>query len=98
MGRTSTTGLVRDTGVPDRSPVAAVFGPYPVADPAGQAFAIVLVPTEVTGMSGSYLHWGVVQISSTNFLIVVIMLAVFAVAVAVPMRGRRHGHDRKDAL
>lgn len=45
-------------------------------------------------MSGSYLHWGVVQISLTNFVIIVVMLVVFALAIAVPF-GRRQ-HDRDD--
>jgi hypothetical protein len=47
-------------------------------------------------MNGSYLHWGVIQISLTNFLIIVLMLVVFALAITVPF-GRRHHHEnRKD--
>jgi uncharacterized membrane protein len=52
--------------------------------------------TEVAGMSGSYLHWGVIQISLTNFVVIVVMVVVFALAITVPMRGHRHDHDRKD--
>lgn len=47
-------------------------------------------------MSGSYLHWGVIQISLTNFALIIAMVVVFALAIAVPMRGHRHHKDRKD--
>lgn len=49
-------------------------------------------------MSGSYLNWGVIQISVTNAIVILAMLAVFALAIAVPMRQRGHRHDtaRKD--
>jgi len=44
-------------------------------------------------MSGTYLHWGIIQISLTNALVIVIMLVVFALAVLVPFNKR---HDRGD--
>lgn len=44
-------------------------------------------------VSGVYLHWGVIQVSVTNLLIILIMLAVFALAILVPFTGR-HRHDR----
>jgi hypothetical protein len=47
-------------------------------------------------MSGTYLHWGVIQISLTNFVIILVMLAVFALAVAIPMPGQRRGRDHED--
>jgi uncharacterized membrane protein len=50
----------------------------------------------VAGMSGSYLHWGVIQISVTNAIVIVAMVLVFALAVTIPLRGRRHDTDRKD--
>jgi hypothetical protein len=40
------------------------------------------------GNAGTYVTWGVVQISLTNLVIVLLMMAVFAVAVLVPL-GRR---------
>lgn len=43
---------------------------------------------EVIIVSGTYLHWGVIQISLTNFLIIVIMLVVFTLAILVPFHGR----------
>jgi uncharacterized membrane protein len=47
-------------------------------------------------MSGNYLHWGVIQISVTNAVVILVMVVVFALAVAVPMRGRRHDKSGKD--
>jgi hypothetical protein len=47
-------------------------------------------------MSGSYLHWGVIQLSVTNAVVIVAMLAVFALAIVVPMRARRHEKSGKD--
>lgn len=46
------------------------------------------------GTSGSYLSWGVLQISVTNLAIILLMLAVFAVAVLVPF-GHRDRADRR---
>jgi len=31
-----------------------------------------------------FLHWGVVQISLTNFIIIVLMLVIFALALILP--------------
>ncbi|HEX9335666.1 MAG TPA: hypothetical protein VF892_07260 [Pseudonocardiaceae bacterium] len=47
-------------------------------------------------MSGSYLNWGVIQISVTNAVIILAMVVVFALAIVVPMHGRRHGKDRSN--
>lgn len=41
---------------------------------------------------GHYLHWGVIEISVANLTVIVLMLAVFALAIAVPFpkdRGKR---------
>jgi hypothetical protein len=35
-------------------------------------------------MKGSYIHWGVIQISVTNLVIIVAMIVVFALAILVP--------------
>ena len=38
---------------------------------------------------GHYLHWGVVQISYANLLVIAIMLLLFALALVLPFpRGR----------
>jgi len=42
--------------------------------------------------AGHYLHWGVIQISLTNFLIIVGMVVVFVLALIVPFPGGRE-HD-----
>jgi hypothetical protein len=40
---------------------------------------------------GHYLHWGFVQLSVANFVVIVLMVVVFVAAVAIPFRaGRRH--------
>lgn len=41
----------------------------------------------VISAAGHYLHWGVVQISLTNFLIILGMIAVFVLALVVPFPG-----------
>ncbi len=38
---------------------------------------------------GYYLHWGVVQISLANAIVIVLMLVVFVVALIAPFPGRR---------
>jgi len=46
------------------------------------------------GTAGSYVTWGVLQISVTNLVIILLMLAVFALAVLVPF-GHRDRVDRR---
>lgn len=38
---------------------------------------------------GVYLHWGVVQISLANLIVIGLMIAVFAIALFAPFPGRR---------
>jgi hypothetical protein len=38
---------------------------------------------------GPYLHWGVIQISVANLIVIVLMLAVFALALFLPFPGRK---------
>jgi hypothetical protein len=38
---------------------------------------------------GTYLHWGVIQISLANFIVIVLMLIVFGVALFAPFPGRK---------
>jgi hypothetical protein len=42
---------------------------------------------------GRFLHWGVIQISLANFVVIVAMVALFAMAVLVPFPKGRHRHD-----
>lgn len=38
---------------------------------------------------GTYLHWGVIQISLANLLVIVLMLVVFVLALVLPFPGRK---------
>jgi hypothetical protein len=41
---------------------------------------------------GRYLHWGVIQISVANFVVICVMIVVFVLALLLPFpkgRGRR---------
>jgi hypothetical protein len=38
---------------------------------------------------GYYVHWGVIQISLANLIVIGLMLLVFVVALFVPFPGRR---------
>ncbi len=42
-----------------------------------------------------YLHWGVIQISLTNFLIIVAMVVLFVLALLIPFPGGARA-DRSD--
>ena len=45
---------------------------------------------QAVSAAGRYLHWGVIQISLTNFLIIVGMIVVFVLALVLPFPG---GHS-----
>lgn len=38
---------------------------------------------------GHYVHWGVIQISVANLVVIAVMLAVFVAAILLPFPGRR---------
>ena len=38
---------------------------------------------------GSYIHWGVVQISLANLIVIAVMLVVFVLALFLPFPGRK---------
>ena len=40
---------------------------------------------------GHYLHWGFVQLSVANLVVIALMVVVFVAAVAIPFRAGRHG-------
>ncbi len=46
------------------------------------------------GTAGSYVSWGVLQISVTNLVVILLMLAIFALAVLVPFGHRDQGGGR----
>ena len=47
-------------------------------------------------VSAYYLRWGVVQISLTNFLIIIGMVLLFVAALLVPFPGSRQHQDAVD--
>ena len=51
----------------------------------------------VLDAAGYYLHWGVIQISLTNFLIIVAMIVVFIAALLVPFPRPRSSDAKKEA-
>jgi hypothetical protein len=51
---------------------------------------------EAAGLLGGhahFLHWGVIQLSVANFVVIVAMLLVFLLAILVPFPHARTGHD-----
>ena len=55
------------------------------------AAALLAAPVNLNH-PGHYVHWGVVQISVANLIVIAIMVAVFVAALLVPFpkgRGRR---------
>jgi hypothetical protein len=38
--------------------------------------------------TGHYLHWGVIQISWANAVVILLMLLVFVLALVIPFHGR----------
>jgi hypothetical protein len=51
-----------------------------LAQPAG------LIPMDGVG---PYLHWGVIQISVANLVVILLMLGIFALALFLPFPGGR---------
>jgi hypothetical protein len=47
--------------------------------------------------AGRYIHWGVIQISVTNLVVILLMVALFVAALLIPFPGSRRaehrGHD-----
>jgi hypothetical protein len=41
--------------------------------------------------SGHYIHWGFIQISVANFLVIVLMVVVFILAILLPFPRRKGG-------
>jgi hypothetical protein len=42
---------------------------------------------------GHYIHWGFIQISVANLIVIILMVVVFVLAIALPFP-RRKGDDR----
>ena len=52
-------------------------------------------PASLLGGTGTYVHWGFVQISVANLVVIALMLLVFVAALFVPFPNGR-GHDGDD--
>ena len=53
----------------------------------------MILATGLLGGHAHFLHWGFVQLSLANLIVIVLMLVVFLLAVLVPFP---HGHDEID--
>ena len=58
-----------------------------------------MTPSEIRAVvdvaSGHYLHWGVVQISLTNLIVIIVMVVIFVLALLLPFPGGNDdGGDR----
>jgi len=39
--------------------------------------------------SGTYIHWGFIQLSVANFVVIILMIVVFVLAILLPFPRRR---------
>ncbi|HSY16337.1 MAG TPA: hypothetical protein VK816_10140 [Jatrophihabitantaceae bacterium] len=53
--------------------------------------------TGLLGGHARFLHWGVVQISLANLIVIVLMLIVFALALVIPFPHAGGDAEPKDA-
>jgi hypothetical protein len=59
-----------------------------MAGPQHSVDRVLAAPIDLNG-TGHYVHWGVVQLSVANLVVVVVMLVVFVAALFLPFpRGR----------
>ncbi len=45
------------------------------------------------GSSGRYIHWGFIQISVANFVVIILMIVVFVLAILLPFPKRKGGRQ-----
>lgn len=41
--------------------------------------------------NGHYLHWGFIQLSLANFIVIILMIVVFVLAIILPFPKRKGG-------
>ncbi|MBK3640538.1 hypothetical protein [Streptomyces sp. MBT33] len=56
-----------------------------IPTPRGRALA---APVDLNG-TGHYVHWGVIQLSVANLLVIGVMVVVFVLALLLPFPGSR---------
>lgn len=52
--------------------------------------------TVLAGVAGTYLHWGVLQISVANLVVIGAMIVLFLLALVLPFPGGRHESSPED--
>jgi hypothetical protein len=52
--------------------------------------------TVLAGVAGTYLHWGVVQISLANLVVIGVMIVLFVLALVLPFPGGRDESSTED--
>jgi hypothetical protein len=57
------------------------------------ALGVLLAALINLNSSGHYIHWGFIQISVANFVVILLMIAVFILAIVLPFP-RRKGRDQ----
>jgi hypothetical protein len=57
------------------------------------SFGVLIAALINLNGSGHYLHWGFVQISVANLVVILLMIAVFVLAILLPFP-RRKGPDQ----
>ena len=43
--------------------------------------------------SGNYIHWGFIQLSVANFVVIISMIVVFVLAILLPFPRRKSGRQ-----
>jgi hypothetical protein len=44
--------------------------------------------------SGHYIHWGFIQMSVANLVVIILMILVFVLAIVIPFPSRNKERDR----
>jgi hypothetical protein len=57
---------------------------------------VLLDASAGTTAASRFVHWGVVQISLANLLIILVMIAVFVLALVVPFPGGRRADSDEE--
>ena len=64
-----------------------------VRTPKREEFVVPIIP--LAGPGGHYIDWSVVHISVTNLIIILVMLAVFGLALVLPFPGHDQDGDEQ---